>query len=56
MPASAGDQCVLWLRWSDEAEGTSLVYVPLKVTETSLELSYVGRGNTLTWVRPTGRA
>ena len=29
-----------------------LVYVPLKVNSTSLQLSYVGRGNTLTWVRP----
>jgi hypothetical protein len=29
-----------------------LVHVALNVSSTTLRLSYVGRGNTLTWVRP----
>ena len=54
MPASAANQCVLWLHLTEPAPASDLVYVPLKLTDTALELSYVGRGNTLTWARPTG--
>lgn len=42
--------CVLWFHWMDEPQ-QDLFYVPLKVDATSLQLSYVGRGNTLTWQR-----
>jgi hypothetical protein len=51
MPPSAANQCVLWLRISTPPPNSNLVYVPLKVTADSLELSYVGRGNTLVWTR-----
>ena len=51
MPAGEENQCVLWLHWQSPSPPTDLVYVPLNVTDTSLELSFVGRGNTLTWVR-----
>lgn len=50
MPDGAADQCVLWLRWSDGPD-SDMIYVPLEVSETTLTLSYVGRGNTITWVR-----
>ncbi|WP_155929243.1 hypothetical protein [Mycolicibacterium sp. CBMA 234] len=30
-------------------------YVPLHATRTQLEVSYVGRGNTPTWVRAAGQ-
>ncbi len=53
MPDSAATLCVLWLAITNAAPALNLVYVPLKLTDTSLELSYVGRGNTVTWVRPT---
>jgi len=53
MPAGEDNQCVLWLHWVNPASALDQVYVPLKVTSSSVELSYVGRGNTLTWVRPT---
>ena len=53
MPQEAAGTCVLWLRWTGEPP-SDLVYVPLKVTADSLELSYVGRGNTLVWIRPAG--
>ena len=52
MPPGEEHQCVLWLHWQSPSPPTDLVYVPLKSTATSLELSFVGRGNTLTWVRP----
>ena len=52
MPAGEETQCVLWLHWQSPSPPMDLVYVPLKATGTSLELSFVGRGNTLTWVRP----
>lgn len=52
MPAGEENQCVLWLHWQSPSPPTDLVYFPLKATGTSLELSFVGRGNTLTWVRP----
>jgi hypothetical protein len=52
MPAGEDNECVLWLHWALPGPPTDLVYVPLKVSGASLELSYVGRGNTLTWVRP----
>jgi hypothetical protein len=56
MPPGQATRCVLWLRWNDPGPTSDLVYVPLHVTDTSLELSYVGRGNTLTWVRaPSNR-
>jgi hypothetical protein len=52
MPAGEENQCVLWLHYQSLPPPTDLVYVPLKATATSLELSFVGRGNTLMWVRP----
>ena len=52
MPAGEANHCVLWLHWALPGPPMDLVYVPLKVSSTSLQLSYVGRGNTLTWVRP----
>lgn len=52
MPAGQESQCVLWLHYQSPPPPMDLVYVPLKATDTSLELSFVGRGNTLTWVRP----
>jgi hypothetical protein len=55
MPDSAANQCVLWLHVTSATPALNLVYVPLKLTETTLELSYVGRGTTITWVRPAGR-
>ena len=51
VPAGQGDLCVLWLHWAQPGPPTDLVYVPLTVSATSLQLSYVGRGNTHTWVR-----
>ncbi|MBU9765285.1 hypothetical protein FR943_15710 [Mycobacterium sp. TNTM28] len=55
-PAAAqvpvADTCVLWFHWMSEPP-QDLFYVPLKVGATSLELSYVGRGNTITWERAT---
>ncbi|KWX25393.1 hypothetical protein AFM11_03750 [Mycolicibacterium wolinskyi] len=50
-PESAADTCVLWLQWTDGAGDRDFVYVPLKVEKDRLELSYVGRGNTLVWWR-----
>src|SRR2546423_2340787 len=47
------NECVLWLHWPIPAPALYQVYVPLKVTGSSVELSYVGPGNTITWVRPT---
>jgi hypothetical protein len=52
MPTGEENQCVLWLHWQSPSPPMDLVYVPLKATSASLELSFVGRGNTLTWVRP----
>ena len=43
--------CVLWFAWVDPT--MDLFYVPLKVTTNHLELSYVGRGNTIEWDRVT---
>jgi hypothetical protein len=56
MPAGEENQCVLWLHWQSTSPPMDLVYVPLKATNDSLELSYVGRGNTLHWARPHGSA
>ena len=53
MPAGEANQCVLWLHWVNPASAQDHVYVPLKVTATSLQLGYVGRGNTVTWIHPT---
>jgi hypothetical protein len=52
MPAGEENQCVLWLHWALPEPPTDLVYVPLKVSSTSLQISYVDRGNTHNWVRP----
>jgi len=52
MPPGEENQCVLWLHWQSPAPPKDFVYIPLNATGTSLELSFVGRGNTLTWVRP----
>ncbi|MFV8051685.1 hypothetical protein [Mycobacterium sp. 48b] len=45
--------CVLWFHWMDEPQQDAF-YVPLKVSDTSLQLSYVGRGNTIVWERTAG--
>jgi hypothetical protein len=55
LPAGAPNSCVLWLQWNTDSGQQDLVYVPLKVTDTSIELSYVGRGNTIEWQRTTGQ-
>jgi hypothetical protein len=52
MPAGEGNHCALWLHWALPGPPMDLVYVPLKFDATSLQLSYVGRGNTVTWMRP----
>lgn len=52
MPAGEDNQCVIWLHYQSPSPPMDFVYVPLKATGTSLQLSFVGRGNTLTWVRP----
>src|ERR1700758_3547782 len=49
MPAGQENQCVLWL-WKGSDD---LIYYPLAVSATSVQVSYVGRGNTLIWVRPS---
>ena len=50
MPVSDAARCALWMSWQGKA-GLDLVFLPLKLTENSLELSYVGRGNTVVWLR-----
>jgi hypothetical protein len=52
MPPGEESQCVLWLHWQSPAPPTDFVYIPLNTTGTSLELSFAGRGNALTWERP----
>jgi hypothetical protein len=52
MPPGEESRCVLWLHFEQPVPPMDMVYVPLKASGTSLELSYVGRGNTLNWVRP----
>lgn len=56
MPTGEEKHCVLWLHWAQPGPPMDLVYVPLKLTSGSLQLSYIGRGNTLTWVRPNADA
>jgi hypothetical protein len=46
----SGQVCVLWLHESAEPDA-DFFYVPLRRTDTTVELSYVGRGNTLAWYR-----
>lgn len=50
-PSSAPNSCVLWLHWIADSGDLDLVYLPLKVTDNSIQLSYVGRGNTIDWQR-----
>jgi hypothetical protein len=50
-PSSAPNSCVLWLHWIADSGNLDLVYLPLKVTDNSIQLSYVGRGNTVDWQR-----
>ena len=52
MPAGEENDCVLWL-WKGSGD---FLYYPLTVSSTSVQVSYIGRGNTLTWVRPTPNA
>jgi hypothetical protein len=54
MPPGEENQCVLWLHY--QSPPMDLVYEPLKATGTSLDLSFIGRGNTLHWVRPHASA
>jgi hypothetical protein len=56
MPDSAANRCVLWLRIKTPAPALDLVYVPLKITDTTMQMAYVGRGNTIVWVRSTGNS
>jgi hypothetical protein len=50
-PASAPNSCVLWLHWIADSDNLDLVYLPLKVTDDNIQLSYIGRGNTIVWQR-----
>lgn len=52
MPEAAAAMCVVWLsiNYRDNVP-LDVVYRPLTVTENSIELSYVGRGNTVEWIR-----
>ena len=54
-PDSAPNSCVLWLHWIADSGNLDLVYVPLTVTDTSIQLSYIGRGNTIVWQRTTAQ-
>ncbi|WP_018599791.1 hypothetical protein [Mycobacterium sp. 155] len=54
-PSSAPNSCVLWLHWIADTGNLDLVYLPLEITDTSIQLSYVGRGNTVDWQRTTAR-
>jgi hypothetical protein len=56
MPDSAANLCVLWLRIRNPAPALDLVYVPLKMTNTTLQMGYVGHGNTIVWVRSNGNS
>jgi hypothetical protein len=56
MPDSAANRCVLWLQIKNPAPALDLVYVPLKITDTTLQMGYVGHGNTIVWVRSTGNS
>ena len=49
MPEGAAHLCTVWLLLAP----LDLVYRPLAVTESSIRLSYVGRGNTVEWIRKT---
>ncbi|MCH9728540.1 MAG: hypothetical protein K0U84_02455 [Actinomycetia bacterium] len=49
MPEGAAHLCVIWLSLAP----LDLVYRPLAVTESSIRLSYVSRGNTVEWIRKT---
>jgi hypothetical protein len=51
MPASAKDTCVIWFNPNSHADPYAAVYVPLSITDKALEVSLVGRGNTLEWRR-----
>ncbi|MBB4855769.1 hypothetical protein HNP40_003178 [Mycobacteroides chelonae] len=46
-PSGQENKCVLWLK----EPPLDLVYFPLNATPASLSMSYVGRGNTITWTR-----
>ena len=52
MPAGEENQCVLWL-WKGDGD---YVYAPLAISGTSAQVTYIGRGNTLTWLRPGSNA
>ncbi|SHX91240.1 Uncharacterised protein [Mycobacteroides abscessus subsp. bolletii] len=46
-PPGQQNQCVLWLK----EPPLDLVYFPLDITRNTLSLSYVGKGNTVTWTK-----
>jgi len=52
MPHGQENHCVLWLHWAEPGTPMDLLYDPLEVSDTTLKLSYIGRGNTLTFTRP----
>lgn len=56
MPDGQENQCILWLHWQQPGPPMDLAYFPLKLSHESLELSYIGRGNTITWTRPKNAA
>lgn len=51
MPDGEANQCVLWLHLAAPSP-VDLAYVPLTASSTTLQLTYIGRGNTITWLRP----
>jgi len=52
MPHGQQNHCVLWLHWAGPGTPMDLLYDPLEISGTTLKLSYIGRGNTLTFTRP----
>lgn len=52
MPEGQGNQCVLLLHWDQPGPPIDFAYFPVRVTRDLLQLSYIGRGNTIIWNRP----
>ncbi|WP_454231339.1 hypothetical protein [Mycolicibacterium fortuitum] len=49
VPPEAGKQCVIWF---NTPKATLPVFAPWRLSGDTLELSLVGRGNTVVWHRP----
>ncbi len=43
--------CVLWLKINFRSGPMNLLYAPLSVSESTLKITYIGRGNTIVWNR-----